>query len=74
MSPRDYRMDIAYDPRDQIYVVTLPEWETAGHRCKTHGNTRAEAVQAGEEMLRFLLETAAIEGEPIPQPMIEMSA
>lgn len=45
MDGRDmhYSMVIQWDPRDDIYVVTVPELEG----CVTHGSTYEEAVRQG---------------------------
>lgn len=61
-------MLIEWSDEDQTYVVSFPEWEQAGLIGHTHGDTYAEAVQKGEEMLRFLVESAEAEGDPIPEP------
>jgi antitoxin HicB len=63
-----YSMLIEWSDEDQAYVVSFPEWEAAGLIGRTHGGTYAEAVLKGEEMLRFLVETAQAEGDPIPEP------
>ena len=63
-----YSMLIQWSDEDQTYVLTLPEWETAGHACRTHGATYAEAVAKGEEMLAFLLDAAQHDGDPMPEP------
>lgn len=68
MSAPHYSMVIEWSDEDQAYVVSFPEWERAGLVGHTHGATYAEAVQNGEEMLRFLLESAQAEGDHIPEP------
>lgn len=45
----------------------FPEREQAGLIGHTHGETYAEAVQKGEEMLAFLVESVRAEGDPIPE-------
>lgn len=49
MEGRDlhYSMIIEWDPRDNIYVVTVPELPG----CKTHGDTYAEAVVQGQDAI-----------------------
>lgn len=42
-----YSMDIRWDPRDDIYVVTVPEL----HGCVTHGATYEEAVAQGRDAI-----------------------
>lgn len=63
-----YSMLIEWSDEDQAYVVSFPEWEAAGLIGHTHGDTYAEAVSKGEEMLRFLIASAQAEGDPIPEP------
>jgi antitoxin HicB len=63
-----YSMLIQWSDADQVYVVTLPEWEAAGHACRTHGSSYVEAAARGEEMLAFVLEAAHQDGDPIPDP------
>lgn len=63
-----YSMLIEWSDADQAYVVSFPEWEAVGLIGHTHGDTYAEAVLNGEDMLRFLVESARAEGDPIPEP------
>ncbi len=63
-----YSMLIQWSDEDQTYVVTLPEWEAAGHACRTHGDTYADAAAKGEEMLAFVLDAARKDGDAIPEP------
>jgi predicted RNase H-like HicB family nuclease len=65
-----YSMLIQWSDEDQAYVVTLPEWEAAGHACRTHGATYSEAASKGEEMLAFVLDAARHDGDALPQPNI----
>ena len=67
-STSHYSMLIEWSDEDQAYVVSFPEWEQAGLIGHTHGDTYAEAVHKGEEMLRFLVESAKAEGDPVPEP------
>jgi predicted RNase H-like HicB family nuclease len=60
-------MVIEWSDENQAYVVSFPEWEQAGLIGHTHGDTYAEAVQKGEEMLRVLIESPEAEGDPIPE-------
>lgn len=66
--PPRYSMIIEWSEPDQAYVVSFPEWEAAGHRGHTHGDTYAEAVRKGEEMLEYLITSAQDEGDPLPAP------
>ncbi|GCE03955.1 type II toxin-antitoxin system HicB family antitoxin [Dictyobacter aurantiacus] len=64
MNPKHYSMLIQWDPRDNIYVVTIPE--LAG--CRTHGDTYEEAIKNALEVIELWIEDAQKAGEPIPQP------
>lgn len=68
MNETHYSMLIEWSDEDQAYIVSFPEWEAAGLIGHTHGVTYTEAVQQAEDMLRFLLESAKTDGDPIPQP------
>ena len=61
---RHYSMLLEWDPSDDIYVVTVPELPG----CHTHGETLAEAVQQGQEVIELWLETMQELGRPIPHP------
>lgn len=63
-----YSMMIAWSDEDQTYIVSFPEWQQAGYIAHTHGDTYAEAVEKGQDMLTFLIESAQEEGEPLPAP------
>ncbi len=65
-----YSMLIEWSDEDSAYIVTLPEWESAGLIGHTHGATYQEAAAKGQEMLDFLLESALADGDPVPQPNI----
>jgi antitoxin HicB len=68
MNPH-YSMIIEWSDRDEAYIVTLPEWEQqAGLIGHTHGDTYAEAVKNGEELLALLIEGQIADGRPMPQP------
>lgn len=70
-----YSMLIQWSDDDQIYIVSLPEWEAqAGLHGHTHGKTYAEAVQMGEELLSLLIEGRQAEGLPLPQPRVFATA
>ncbi len=64
MNPNHYSMLIQWDPRDNIYVVTIPE--LAG--CRTHGDTYDEAIKNALEVIALWIEDAQKAGEPIPRP------
>ena len=44
-----YSIVIQWSDEDQVYVVSLPEWEAVGHIGHLYGKTYADAVQQGEE-------------------------
>ena len=54
-----------------MYIVSLPEW---GDLIHTHGNTYAEAVQNGQELLDGLIESRRQHGESLPQPRVFVTA
>lgn len=58
-----YSIVVQWSPEDQVYVASLPEF---GQYALTHGETYAEAVRNGEEVLTLLMETTS----PLPQPNI----
>jgi predicted RNase H-like HicB family nuclease len=61
-----YSMLIQWSEEDQVYVVTLPEFD--GN--KTHGDSYEEAARHGHEVLELLIETYQAEGWPLPQPSL----
>jgi predicted RNase H-like HicB family nuclease len=62
MNPKHYSMLIQWDPRDDIYVVTVPELPG----CTTHGRTYEEAVQQGQDAVESWIMVAEELGWPIP--------
>ena len=65
-TPR-YSMVIEWSDEDNAYIVSLPEW---GDLVHTHGETYAEAVAMGEELLAGLIASRQQHGEPLPTPHI----
>ena len=63
-----YSMAIQWSDEDQAFIVSFPEWEAQGLIGHTHGVTYEEAVRKGREVLHMLVESAQMEGEPIPAP------
>ena len=63
-------MVIQWSDEDQVYIVSLPEWEAVGHTGHVHGKTYAEAVRQGEELIENLIEWAKQDGSPIPAPRV----
>lgn len=62
-----YSMQLVWDPDDEIFVVTVPELPG----CVTHGVTRAEAIERGENAIAVWLRGARHWGRPIPEPVVE---
>lgn len=60
-----YSILIQWSDEDQKYIVTLPEFGPYAH---THGNTYAEALQHGEDVLELLIEEYQAQGRPLPEP------
>jgi antitoxin HicB len=61
-----YSMLIQWSDEDQVYVVTLPEFD--GN--KTHGATYEEAARMGCEALESLIDAYRAEGWPLPEPAL----
>lgn len=60
----EYQVNIAFDPRDKIYVARVPELEN----CHTHGATPEKALANGREAIELWLETAREKKIAIPVP------
>lgn len=67
-----YSMHIAWSPKDQAYLVTLPEWapRLLNQIAVTHGATYEEAARNGHEVLEMLIENAQDRGETLPAPQL----
>jgi antitoxin HicB len=63
-----YPMIIQWSEKDNCYLVGLPDFP--GQTWRTHGETYAEAVEAGVEVLELLIEDYELAGEPLPQPTV----
>jgi predicted RNase H-like HicB family nuclease len=61
----EYQVNIAFDPRDNIYVARVPELEN----CHTHGATPEEALKNAKEAIELWIETAEKRKRPIPAPI-----
>jgi predicted RNase H-like HicB family nuclease len=61
---RHYSMIIEWDPRDDIYVVTVPELPG----CRTHGKDRIEGIKNALEVIDLWIESAEKDGIPVPPP------
>lgn len=61
---KHYSMIIQWDPRDDIYVVSVPELPG----CKTHGKTYEEAVRQGQDAIESWIMVALADNDSIPPP------
>ncbi len=61
-----YKMVIQWSEIDDCYLVGLPDF--LGQEWRTHGDTYAEAVANGVEVLELLIEDYQQSGEPLPLP------
>lgn len=68
MDELKYSMIIQWSEQDDCYLVGLPDFP--GQQWRTHGDTYAEAVATGVEVLELLIEDYHLAGEPLPNPTI----
>ena len=61
-----YSLIIEWDPRDNIYVVTVPELPG----CQTHGETYEEAISQVQEAIEMWIEGAVADGEVPPDATV----
>jgi predicted RNase H-like HicB family nuclease len=64
MNSNHYSISIQWDPRDNIYVASVPELPGV----KTHGDTYQEATQNILEVIDMWVEDAQKHGETLPPP------
>jgi len=64
--PREmhYTMIIEWDPRGDVFVVTVPELPG----CRTHGGTYEEAVRQGQDAIESWLDGADEDKHQPPKP------
>lgn len=67
-------MLIEWSDKDQVYIVTLPEWQQAGLIGHTHGKTYEEAVKNGQELIELLVESWQERHLPLPDPRVFVEA
>ncbi|MGD1804460.1 type II toxin-antitoxin system HicB family antitoxin [Dapis sp. BLCC M126] len=63
-----YSILVQWSEEDRLFLVTIPEFSDRVVMPCTHGKTRGEAIQNGEEVIDMYLEAWEVEGESIPQP------
>jgi antitoxin HicB len=61
-------MLIQRSERDDVFVVTLPEWEGYAVGPVPHGDSDVEAAQRGREDLQLLVEETLASGDDLPMP------
>jgi predicted RNase H-like HicB family nuclease len=61
-----YALIIEWSDEDQLYSATAPELPG----CRTHGLTRAEAIEKGAEAIESWLLAAADDNWELPEPRI----
>ncbi|KAF3887535.1 MULTISPECIES: type II toxin-antitoxin system HicB family antitoxin [Nostocales] len=66
-----YSIIIQWSTEDCKYIVSLPEFGPYAH---THGNTYAEALKNGEEVLELLIEEYQAQGKALPEPLTANTA
>jgi predicted RNase H-like HicB family nuclease len=57
-------MLIRWSDEDQVYIVTLPEFDNA----KTHGETYEKAAKMGRELIESFVLWNKQDGKPLPPP------
>ncbi|MEL6489069.1 MAG: type II toxin-antitoxin system HicB family antitoxin [Cyanobacteria bacterium J06634_6] len=65
-----YSMTIQWSDEDQLFLVTVPEFSELVVMPCTHGSTREEAIENGEEVIEMYLEAWKIDGTAIPEPRV----
>jgi predicted RNase H-like HicB family nuclease len=63
-----YSLVIQWSEADRCFVVLLPQF-TEVYQPVTHGETYAEAVQHGQEVLETPIEIYERDGKPLPRPL-----
>jgi antitoxin HicB len=69
-----YSMVIEWSPKDQAFVVILPEWANRYAMPVTDGGTYEEAVARGRNVLENFIEFAREGSEPLPVPRVYAAA
>ncbi|MCU0547240.1 MAG: type II toxin-antitoxin system HicB family antitoxin [Oscillatoriaceae cyanobacterium Prado104] len=63
-----YSTIVQWSDEDGLFLVTIPEFADRAVMPCTHGKTRSEAINNGEEVIEMYLEAWQAEGESIPEP------
>jgi len=61
---KDYHINIFYSAEDDGYIADIPDLEA----CSAFGRTPEEALKEVQEAKAAWLESAHLEGKPIPSP------
>ncbi|MDJ0729121.1 MAG: type II toxin-antitoxin system HicB family antitoxin [Crocosphaera sp.] len=62
-----YTIVIQWSEEDQCFVVFLSEFENVMQPV-THGETYQEAFNNAQEVLELLVDSAILDGQPLPEP------
>jgi predicted RNase H-like HicB family nuclease len=65
-----FSMLIQWSEEDQVYLVSLPEWEDRVFNPVTHGDSYEEAIAHGHAALEALVASARKHGEALPAPHV----
>lgn len=67
-----YSMLIRWSDEDQLFLVSLPEWEGAlgNWDSATHGDTYEAAAANGHEVLTMLIEHRLESRRRLPEPQV----
>ncbi len=59
-----YEMIIYWSAQDQTFIADVPELPG----CMAHGASHEEALSNAKQAMSLWLETAQVEGQPVPNP------
>ena len=62
-----YSMTIQWSDEDSLFLVTIPEFADRVVMPCTHGKTREEAINSGEDVIKMYIEAWQAEGDSIPE-------
>ncbi|NJL65292.1 MAG: type II toxin-antitoxin system HicB family antitoxin [Methylacidiphilales bacterium] len=63
-----YTVILQWSDKDELFLVTIPEFSDRVIMPCTHGKTREEAITNAEEVIEMYLDAWQLEGESIPEP------